>query len=110
MCVTPSPEMLKVTTPKRKYGDGQIRNPIAAQLNFESSTDSPTFPTTPTTKAWVSELINLPSSMKKSNSEMCIPKKMITKNILLKKIRKMKLILKEKQIIINSLKKKEQNK
>lgn len=68
--------MLKVTTPKRKYdGDGQIRNPIADQLTFESPTDSPTFPTTPTTKVWVSELINLPSPMKKSNSEMCIQKK-----------------------------------
>lgn len=71
---TPSSEMLKVTTPKRKYGDGQIRNPIADQLTFESPADSPTFPTTPTTKAWVSELINLPSPMKKSNSEMCIQK------------------------------------
>lgn len=91
---TPSPEMLKVSTLKRKYGDGQIRNPIAAKLTFESPTDSPTFSTTPITKAWISELINLLSSMKKSNSEMCIPKKIMTKNnILLKKLRK--ILLKE---------------
>lgn len=102
-----SPEILKVTTPKHKYNsDGQISYPIKNQQTF----DSPTFPTTPTTKAWVSELINLPSPIEKSNLETCFPKnddkKIIMKNRLLqKKLRKMKILLKEKQMIINRFKK-----
>jgi len=84
---TPSPEILKVTTSKRKYNssDGQIRNQIKAQPIVQQTLDSSTFPTTPRTKAWVSELINLPSPIKKSNLKMCTPKKMNIKNNYYKK-------------------------
>lgn len=101
---TPSPEILKVTTPKRKYGDSQIRSPIKKQLIFNSDI---TVPTTPTMKAWVSELTNLPSPKKKSNPKICNVKKIIMENKLLQqKLQKNKKILKEKQNIINSLKQK----
>lgn len=54
---TPSPEILKVLTPNHKYGKAKIRTPTNTLIfNY-----SPASSITPTTKSWISDLINMPS-------------------------------------------------
>lgn len=60
-CNTPSPKILNVLTPKRKYQTGIIHTPTL-ELIFNDSLESEI---TPNTKSYVSELTHLPSPIKK---------------------------------------------
>ena len=78
---------------------------------FSISNQSPELSTiSPTTKNWVSQLIDLPSSQKpsdRSNNEKINSPTKITagNNILQNKLRNMKKLLKQKCAVITSLKK-----
>lgn len=63
--MTLSPKTLKVMTPRRKYeaSDSCSNMRAPGSLIFENSPSSSI--TTPTTKSWISELIDFPSSMPK---------------------------------------------
>lgn len=99
--------MLNVLTPKYKYGNLNLKTSAQKCLIFN---ESPELSMSPTTKNWVSQLIDLPSPQKvlpRSNNEMInSPSKIAAKNnILHSKIQNMKRLLKQKRAIITLLKK-----
>ncbi|KAL4085312.1 hypothetical protein QTP88_027171 [Uroleucon formosanum] len=109
---TPSPELLRVLTPQKKYSFSQIKTPThspAANNSLIFNNSNAEFIVTPTTKTWVSELIDMPTPPNLSKNSTIIvnsPKKIIKKkNLLEAKLNVMKKQLKQQRAIIKSLKK-----
>lgn len=96
-------------TPKQTY----IKNAnTLCHTNVETFNNSPTISISPNTKNWVSKLIELPnlSTLVKNSRILVSPEKLKIKNIKLNKtIKVMRRQLKQKNAIIQSLKKSNQN-
>jgi len=100
-----SPDSFKILTPTRKYDTVQKQSTPVCKNLFPNS---PSLSITPTTKSWVSSLIDLPSPQTKLSLPLPITDK---KHIILQdKINNLRRILKRKRALISTLKKKNEKK